>query len=177
MDGGRPEDRVVELYPATHPRLDHGYAVTSHSSQGQTADRVLIHVDTELGGQRSAQQPHRLRCRFARRAGSAPLHQRPREAARSIRAQRIPRERPYTGDEAGASHHAATAGDCAGHRTRLRHGIMASKPMNRPSRIVPCVQDMHRNREFACTIPTQPILGKLSTMKPIRCGNHITRSG
>ena len=42
MDGGRPEDRVVELYPATHPRLDHGYSVTSHSSQGQTADRVLM---------------------------------------------------------------------------------------------------------------------------------------
>jgi len=38
MDGGRPEDRAVELYPATHPHLDHGYAVTSHSSQGQTAD-------------------------------------------------------------------------------------------------------------------------------------------
>jgi ATP-dependent exoDNAse (exonuclease V) alpha subunit len=31
-----------------HPHLDHGYAVTSHSSQGQTAERVLIHVDTEL---------------------------------------------------------------------------------------------------------------------------------
>src|SRR5205807_9954050 len=30
-----------------HPHLDHGYAVTSHSSQGQTADRVLVHVDTE----------------------------------------------------------------------------------------------------------------------------------
>jgi ATP-dependent exoDNAse (exonuclease V) alpha subunit len=29
--------------------LDYGYAVTSHSSQGQTADRVLVHVDTELG--------------------------------------------------------------------------------------------------------------------------------
>ena len=29
--------------------MTHGYAVTSHSSQGQTADRVLIHVDTELG--------------------------------------------------------------------------------------------------------------------------------
>jgi ATP-dependent exoDNAse (exonuclease V) alpha subunit len=28
---------------------DHGYALTSHSSQGQTADRVLIYVDTELG--------------------------------------------------------------------------------------------------------------------------------
>jgi AAA domain len=30
-----------------HPHLDHGYAVTSHSSQGQTADRVLVHVDTD----------------------------------------------------------------------------------------------------------------------------------
>jgi len=49
MDGGLPGDRVVELYPATHPHLDHGSAVTSHSSQGQTADRVLIHADTELG--------------------------------------------------------------------------------------------------------------------------------
>ena len=26
---------------------DYGYAVTSHSSQGATADRVLVHVDTE----------------------------------------------------------------------------------------------------------------------------------
>ena len=34
---------------AQYPHLDHGYAVTSHSSQGQTADRVLIHVDTDLG--------------------------------------------------------------------------------------------------------------------------------
>lgn len=34
-----------------HPHLDHGYAVTSHSSQGQTADRALIHVDTEKGAQ------------------------------------------------------------------------------------------------------------------------------
>jgi ATP-dependent exoDNAse (exonuclease V) alpha subunit len=45
MDGGR----AVELDPRQHPHLDHGYAMTSHSSQGQTADRVLIHVDTELG--------------------------------------------------------------------------------------------------------------------------------
>jgi ATP-dependent exoDNAse (exonuclease V) alpha subunit len=45
MDVGRE----VELDPGKHPHLDHGYAVTSHSSQGQTADRVLIHVDTELG--------------------------------------------------------------------------------------------------------------------------------
>ena len=45
MDGGR----TVELNPPKPPHLDHGYAMTSHSSQGQTADRVLIHVDTELG--------------------------------------------------------------------------------------------------------------------------------
>jgi conjugative relaxase-like TrwC/TraI family protein len=49
MDGGRPGDRVVELDSVKNPHLDHGYAVTSHSSQGQTADRVLIHADTELG--------------------------------------------------------------------------------------------------------------------------------
>jgi conjugative relaxase-like TrwC/TraI family protein len=44
MDGGRD----VQLDLREHPHLDHGYAVTSHSSQGQTAERVLIHVDTEL---------------------------------------------------------------------------------------------------------------------------------
>src|SRR5216683_4886061 len=32
--------------------LDYGYAVTSHSSQGQTADRVLVHVDTEQAGEK-----------------------------------------------------------------------------------------------------------------------------
>jgi ATP-dependent exoDNAse (exonuclease V) alpha subunit len=42
-------DRTVELDLRKHLHLDHGYAMTSHSSQGQTADRVLIHVDTELG--------------------------------------------------------------------------------------------------------------------------------
>ncbi len=36
------------LDPEQCAHLDHGYAVTSHSSQGQTADRVLIHVDTDL---------------------------------------------------------------------------------------------------------------------------------
>lgn len=44
MDGGGE----VELDPHRNLHLDFGYAVTSHSSQGQTADRVLIHVDTEL---------------------------------------------------------------------------------------------------------------------------------
>jgi len=44
MDSGRS----VSIDPKKHPHLDHGYAVTSHSSQGQTADRVLINIDTEL---------------------------------------------------------------------------------------------------------------------------------
>ena len=44
MDSGHS----IEIDPNKHPHLDYGYAMTSHSSQGQTADRVLIHVDTEL---------------------------------------------------------------------------------------------------------------------------------
>jgi ATP-dependent exoDNAse (exonuclease V) alpha subunit len=43
MDSGRE----AEFNIRQHPHLDYGYAVTSHSSQGQTADRVLIHVDSE----------------------------------------------------------------------------------------------------------------------------------
>jgi hypothetical protein len=42
-------ERSMSFDPQRHPHLDHGYAVTSYSSQGQTADRVLINVDTELG--------------------------------------------------------------------------------------------------------------------------------
>jgi ATP-dependent exoDNAse (exonuclease V) alpha subunit len=40
--------RKVEFNPQQHPHVDHGYAVTSYSSQGQTAERVLVNVDTEL---------------------------------------------------------------------------------------------------------------------------------
>ena len=40
-------DSEVRFNIREHAHLDHGYAVTSHSSQGQTAERVLIHVDTE----------------------------------------------------------------------------------------------------------------------------------
>jgi hypothetical protein len=43
------DGRSLEIDPMRNPHLDHGYAVTSHSSQGQTAERVLVHVDTELG--------------------------------------------------------------------------------------------------------------------------------
>ncbi len=43
--------RVLQFNIEDHPHLDYGYALTSHSSQGQTADRVLVHVDTQLGEQ------------------------------------------------------------------------------------------------------------------------------
>jgi hypothetical protein len=43
LDSGR----TAQFNVRDNPHLDHGYAVTSHSSQGATADRVLIHVDSE----------------------------------------------------------------------------------------------------------------------------------
>lgn len=36
----------IEVSPDRERHFDHGYAVTSHSSQGLTADRVIVHVDT-----------------------------------------------------------------------------------------------------------------------------------
>ena len=64
--------------------LDHGYAMTSHSSQGQTADPVLIHVDTEL----SAKCPSTvagLRFCVAYTPRRAALYKRPRNAQHSPR--------------------------------------------------------------------------------------------
>jgi conjugative relaxase-like TrwC/TraI family protein len=40
------DNRQLEFDPADHRHFDHGYAVTSHSAQGLTAERVLIHADT-----------------------------------------------------------------------------------------------------------------------------------
>jgi conjugative relaxase-like TrwC/TraI family protein len=48
LDSGR----TVAFNIKDNPHLDYGYAVTSHSSQGQTADRVLVHVDTEQAGEK-----------------------------------------------------------------------------------------------------------------------------
>ncbi|MBS1821314.1 MAG: relaxase domain-containing protein [Acidobacteria bacterium] len=38
--------RQIEFNATEHRHFDHGYAVTSHSSQSLTAERVLIHADT-----------------------------------------------------------------------------------------------------------------------------------
>ena len=48
LDSGRK----VAFNIKENPHLDYGYAVTSHSSQGQTADRVLVHVDTMQAGEK-----------------------------------------------------------------------------------------------------------------------------
>jgi conjugative relaxase-like TrwC/TraI family protein len=45
----RLEDRrQMEFNAGEHRHFDHGYAVTSHSSQGLTAERVLVHADTSV---------------------------------------------------------------------------------------------------------------------------------
>jgi hypothetical protein len=48
LDSGR----ALAFNIRENPHLDYGYAVTSHSSQGQTADRVLVHIDTEQAGEK-----------------------------------------------------------------------------------------------------------------------------
>lgn len=42
------DSRSVQFDPSRQLHLDYGYAMTSHSSHGQTADSMLVHVDTEL---------------------------------------------------------------------------------------------------------------------------------
>jgi ATP-dependent exoDNAse (exonuclease V) alpha subunit len=39
-------DHQIEFDATEHRHFDHGYAVTSHSSQGLTAERVLVNADT-----------------------------------------------------------------------------------------------------------------------------------
>jgi conjugative relaxase-like TrwC/TraI family protein len=56
MDGDK--DKLVAFDPREMRHLDHGYAVTSHSSQGLTAGRVLVNMDTEV-------HPELINSRFA----------------------------------------------------------------------------------------------------------------
>jgi len=56
MDGEK--ERTVSFDAAQMRHFDHGYAVTSHSSQGLTADRVLVNMDTTV-------HPELINTRFA----------------------------------------------------------------------------------------------------------------
>jgi len=51
-------NRQIEFNANEHRHFDHGYAVTSHSSQGLTAERVLVNADTSV-------HPDLLNSRFA----------------------------------------------------------------------------------------------------------------
>jgi hypothetical protein len=42
------DNRQIEFKAGEHRHFDHGYAVTSHSAQGLTSERVLIHADTRV---------------------------------------------------------------------------------------------------------------------------------
>ena len=56
LDG--PAERIVTFDATQMRHFDHGYAVTSHSSQGITADRVLVNMDTRA-------HPELINTRFA----------------------------------------------------------------------------------------------------------------
>jgi ATP-dependent exoDNAse (exonuclease V) alpha subunit len=52
------KDRIVSFDASEMRHFDHGYAVTSHSSQGLTSDRVLVNMDTDV-------HPELINTRFA----------------------------------------------------------------------------------------------------------------
>ncbi len=62
------DNRRIEFNASQHRHFDHGYAVTSHSSQGLTAERVLIHADTSV-------HPDLLSSRFGYVAVSRASHE------------------------------------------------------------------------------------------------------
>ena len=78
-------ERSIDFNPQRHPHLDHGYAVTSYSSQGQTADRVLGQRRHGTWCEGPAQQPHGVCLDLARPMGRADLYRQSGEAAAGIR--------------------------------------------------------------------------------------------
>jgi len=63
--GQEARDFTINL---RHRHLDHGYAATSHSCQGLTAERVLVHADTSV-------HPDLLNSRFGYVSISRASHQ------------------------------------------------------------------------------------------------------
>jgi ATP-dependent exoDNAse (exonuclease V) alpha subunit len=61
-------NRRIEFDATEHRHFDHGYAVTSHSSQGLTAERVLVNADTGV-------HPDLLNSRFGYVAISRASHE------------------------------------------------------------------------------------------------------
>jgi conjugative relaxase-like TrwC/TraI family protein len=65
MDGDR--EKTITFDPREMRHFDHGYAVTSHSSQGLTSERVLVNMDTDI-------HPELINRRFAYVAVSRASH-------------------------------------------------------------------------------------------------------
>jgi ATP-dependent exoDNAse (exonuclease V) alpha subunit len=61
-------DRHIQFNASEHRHFDHGYAVTSHSAQGLTAERVLVNADTGV-------HPDLLNSRFGYVAVSRASHE------------------------------------------------------------------------------------------------------
>jgi ATP-dependent exoDNAse (exonuclease V) alpha subunit len=56
MDIRWDSGRTASFEEQERRHLDYGYAMTSHSSQGQTAGRVLVHVETERASEKFVNQ-------------------------------------------------------------------------------------------------------------------------
>ena len=65
MNGDK--EKTISFDPREMRHFDHGYAVTSHSSQGLTAERVLVNMDTEV-------HPELINGRFAYVSASRASH-------------------------------------------------------------------------------------------------------
>ena len=65
VDGNK--GKTVTLEPRVMRHFDHGYAVTSHSSQGLTSERVLVIMDTDV-------HPELINYRFAHVSVSRASH-------------------------------------------------------------------------------------------------------
>ena len=118
--------RLVEFQLRDHPHLDYGYAVTSHSSQGQTTDRVLIHADTE-------ESPHLVNSRMAYVAVSRGRYDAQIYTNdKSELAQHLSRDVSHptaihTGQERGPDVGQKISPSAVGHDTAQDHGSVASQ--------------------------------------------------
>lgn len=122
--------RLVEFQLKNHPHLDYGYAVTSHSSQGQTADRALIHVDTE-------ESPHLVNSRMAYVAVSrgrydAQIYTNDKsELAQHLSHNVSHSTAIHAGQERGTDVGQRISPSAVGHDTAQDHGSVASQSQGR----------------------------------------------
>ena len=68
------DNRKIDFDSREHRHFDHGYAVTSHSSQGLTAERVLVNADTGVHPD-LLELPVRLRLYLPRQPRGNDFHQ------------------------------------------------------------------------------------------------------